>query len=141
LVKLFFCFFQTLARFGHPKVENLVQDKVFFQIKITEMRIFYFFFVFQIPQVYEYYKSAKISMPSINPMTSAGLTLGHGPRAPKNKSKMRGPKYTDVNFIQKKGARNLQTHISSKRRGLRFLKIDKFLKWFKTKSKRKGPQT
>jgi hypothetical protein len=34
-------FFQTLARFGHPKVENLAQDKVFFQIKITQMHINY----------------------------------------------------------------------------------------------------
>jgi hypothetical protein len=38
---IFFIFFQTLARFGHPKVENLVQDNVFFQIKITQMRVFF----------------------------------------------------------------------------------------------------
>jgi hypothetical protein len=43
-VRIFFYFFQTFAPFGHPKVKNLVQDKVFFQIKITQMGILNIFF-------------------------------------------------------------------------------------------------
>jgi hypothetical protein len=40
-MKIFFYFFQTLARFGHPKVENLVQDKVFFKSRLLNAGIFF----------------------------------------------------------------------------------------------------
>jgi hypothetical protein len=60
LVKIFFNFFQTLARFGHPKVENFVQDKVSFKSRL--LKCGYFFF--EISPIYELDQSAKISMSS-----------------------------------------------------------------------------
>jgi hypothetical protein len=53
LVKTFFYFFQTLARYGHPKVENLV----FSNQDYSNAKWYFFFFLdffFQIPQIYEY---------------------------------------------------------------------------------------
>jgi 5,10-methylenetetrahydrofolate reductase len=44
-----------MARSGHPKVENLVQDIVFFKSRFCQMRVFFFsLFFFEIPQIYEY---------------------------------------------------------------------------------------
>jgi hypothetical protein len=39
-LKCFFYFFQTFARFGHPKVENLVQDKVFIKSRLLKCAYF-----------------------------------------------------------------------------------------------------
>jgi hypothetical protein len=46
LVKIFFSFFQTLALFGHPKVENLVQDKVFFKSRLLKCGYFFYSIIF-----------------------------------------------------------------------------------------------
>jgi hypothetical protein len=49
---VFFYFLQTLARFGYPKVENLVQVKFFFKSRLFKCEYLFFLnFVFELPHM------------------------------------------------------------------------------------------